>query len=189
MKQYKRGITFGAFDPLHYGHVRLFQRAKEQCEELIVCASTDEYIQVKKNREPAVPEMARAVALAAITYIDVVDGQSIEKGKKELIEKYQPDVIFVGSDWTPETFEGEGLGIPVVYLPRTEGTSSTDIRYLKNLEEALDYAISIIENYQMDIRSSKETMPSLGINLAEKGFCQGKVYKEAIEDINKIKNK
>lgn len=127
IKQYKTGITFGAFDPLHYGHIKLLERAKEQCEILIVCVSTDEYIRHVKNREPRVPEIERATALATIRYVDVVGKQSPENGKVHAVAKYQPDVIFVGDDWTPATFGGEGLDVPVVYLPYTQGISSTEI--------------------------------------------------------------
>ena len=53
-----------------------------------------------------------------------------------------------------------------------------------SIETALKYAISIIENYKLDLMNSKEM---LGIDLVKKGFCQGDVYKEALKDIEKIK--
>ena len=61
-------------------------------------------------------------------YVDGVDVQSFLFGKKEAIKKYKPEVLFVGDDWTPQTYTGEGLGVPVVYLKHTDGISSTLLR-------------------------------------------------------------
>jgi glycerol-3-phosphate cytidylyltransferase len=128
MKQYKIGITFGAFDPLHYGHIKLFERAKEQCEVLYVIVSNDEYIRKHKGRPERVPLRERLKAVASVRYVDKLGAQGLEGGtKKAFIDEIRPDVIFVGSDWTPETFTGEGLGVPVVYLPHTDGISSTKL--------------------------------------------------------------
>ena len=125
--KYKRGITFGAFDPVHIGHINLFRNAKAQCDTLIVCVSTADYIRNHKGRFERFPFVSRLSAVGAIKYVDVVDMQSPHFGKAEAIAKHQADVIFVGSDWTSQTFTGEGLGIPVIYLPRTEGISSTQL--------------------------------------------------------------
>lgn len=122
---YRRGITFGAFDPLHYGHIRLFERAKTQCDSLIVCVSDLGYINENKGRSERVPFEERLKAVASIRYVDIVDVQSLLFGKKEAVAKYNPDVIFVGDDWAPETFTGENLGIPVLYLPHTKGINSS----------------------------------------------------------------
>lgn len=128
MKQYKIGITFGAFDPLHHGHLKLFMRAKAQCEKLIVCVSTAGYIQKHKGRAERFPLNERVAALEAVTFVDEVGIQrEYGFGKKEAVAQYGAEVIFVGDDWTPETFSGEGLGVPVVYLPHTPGISSTDL--------------------------------------------------------------
>jgi len=81
-----------------------------------------------KGRKPCIPLKGRVEVLKELKCVDFVDVQTI-KGKKPLIEKYSPDVIFVGDDWTPETFSGEGLGVKVIYLPHTEGISSTKIRW------------------------------------------------------------
>lgn len=127
MKRYKTGITFGAFDPLHYGHIKLFENAREQCERLIVGVSSAGYIAKHKGRLERISLPERMKALEAIKYVSNVIVQSHTYGKAEAIADIKPDVIFVGDDWKPETFTGEGLGVPVVYLPHTDGMSSTQL--------------------------------------------------------------
>lgn len=123
----RTGITFGAFDPLHHGHVRLISRARELCDRLVVCVSDAEYVVAKKGREERVPFADRMASVAALRCVDEVDAQTLTQGKRELVRKHGATVIVVGDDWTPETFGGAWLGIPVVYLPRTEGMSSTQL--------------------------------------------------------------
>lgn len=132
MKKYKRGITFGAFDTFHRGHAILLDRIKEQCEEVIVCISDDEYVRAIKKTDPAVPFEKRKKIVKAISLgnglTGHVDRQSLNYTKADAVKKWKPDAIFVGDDWTPKTFGGEGLGIPVIYLPRTKGISSTQLK-------------------------------------------------------------
>ena len=123
-----RGITFGAFDAFHIGHLNLLRNAKIRCDELIVCVSTDEYIRKIKKTEPLYKYQDRHDIVSAIKYVDIVDRQSLHHGKKEAIKDWKPDMIFVGDDWTPETFTGEGLGVPVTYLNYTKGISTTLIK-------------------------------------------------------------
>lgn len=130
------GLTFGAFEHFHHGHVNLLKNAKKMCKKLIVCVSNDEYIETKKGHTPLLDYKKRQVVVSAIRYVDTVDRQSLKFSKKDAIKKYRPDVLFVGDDWTPETYGGEGLGVPVIYLPHTEEVSSTLIRLgIKNLKE------------------------------------------------------
>lgn len=128
MKKYRIGITFGAFDPLHYGHVRLFKRCKEHCDKLIVAVSDAGYIQKHKGREEYVPFFDRVKAIEEIKCVDDITRQSTSVGKKELVKLMSAEVIFVGDDWNPGTFTGEGLGVPVIYLPYTKQVTSTELR-------------------------------------------------------------
>lgn len=126
-KKYNIGITFGAFDPLHYGHIKLFERAKKTCNILIVCISNNDYIKKHKGHSERFSLKERIEILKAIKYIDKIDKQNIKNRKEILVKKYKADVIYVGDDWTPATFTGEGLGIPVKYLPYTPNINSTNL--------------------------------------------------------------
>jgi len=132
-QQYQRGITFGAYDPVHYGHIRLFCNAKLVCAHLTVCLSTAAYIKKYKNREERLPIGDRMHDVSGVRYVDDVGIQDVGFGKAEAVRKYSPDVILVGSDWTKETFGGEGLGVPVIYLPHTPYISSTAIAASANM--------------------------------------------------------
>jgi len=128
-KKYKTGITFGAFDPLHLGHINLFRNALEQCENLIVAVSSDEYIREIKKYEAKFSYEERIVGISMIKGVSKIVMQGFgEFSKKGLVKKYKPDCIFVGDDWNEKTFSGEGLGIPVIYLPRTKKVSGTELR-------------------------------------------------------------
>ena len=130
IKKYKVGYTTGVYDLFHIGHLNVLRNAKEQCEYLIVGISTDELVEKEKNKTPIIPFEERVKIVEAIKYVDKVVSQE-NKNKLEAYEKYKFDAMFVGSDWqgTPqwEKFEEEfkPLGVNIVYLPHTDGTSST----------------------------------------------------------------
>ena len=123
-----KGLTFGAFEYIHIGHINLIYRASQMCDYLIVGLSTDEYIEKKKGHKPEFNWGFRKQMLEQIKGVELVIPQSESFGKKEAIEHCNPNFLFVGNDWTPETYTGEGLGVPVIYLERTLNISSTQIR-------------------------------------------------------------
>ena len=133
MKKYKVGYTTGVYDMFHIGHLNIIRRAKEQCEYLIVGVSTDELVQNEKGKTPIIPFKERIDIISSIKYVDEVIPQ-ISKNKKEAWESLQFDVMFVGSDWegTPQWKQYESefgeLGVKIVYLPHTDGISSTELR-------------------------------------------------------------
>lgn len=124
------GYTTGVYDMFHIGHLNVIKRAKEQCDYLIVGVSTDELVQKDKNKTPVIPYNERAAIVEALKYVDKVVPQ-IDKNKKGAWEKYKFNRMFVGSDWKGSTqwneFEKQfqPLGVEIVYLPHTDGISST----------------------------------------------------------------
>lgn len=126
------GYTTGVFDMFHIGHLNVLRRAKENCDYLIVGVSTDELVQKEKKKLPVIPYDERAEIVAAIKYVDKVVIQE-NKNKIEAWEKYHFNKMFVGSDWkgTPqwEMFEKQfsSLDVKIVYLPHTDGVSSTQL--------------------------------------------------------------
>ena len=130
MKKYKVGYTTGVFDLFHIGHLNILRNAKEMCEYLIVGVSTDELVEKEKHKTPIIPLDERVKIVEAIKYVDQVVLQP-NKNKMQAWEKYNFDAMFVGSDWqgtdTWIKFEEEfgKVGVDIVYLPHTDGTSST----------------------------------------------------------------
>lgn len=126
------GYTTGVYDMFHIGHLNVIRRAKEQCDYLIVGVSTDELVQKEKNKTPIIPYEERAEIVSAIRYVDQVVPQ-FDKNKMGAWEKYHFDKMFVGSDWegTPQWKEFEKqfepLKVEIIYLPHTDGISSTQL--------------------------------------------------------------
>ncbi|MBQ8208444.1 MAG: adenylyltransferase/cytidyltransferase family protein [Clostridia bacterium] len=124
------GYTTGVFDMFHIGHLNVIKSAKARCDYLIVGVSTDELVRTEKNKTPVIPYAERAAIVEAIKYVDEVVPQP-DKDKLGAWKKYKFDKMFVGSDWqgTPqwEAFEKQfaPLGVEIVYLPHTDGISST----------------------------------------------------------------
>ena len=133
------GYTTGVYDMFHIGHLNVIRRAKEQCDFLIVGVSTDELVQKEKAKLPVIPYEERFEIVASIKYVDQVVPQ-ISKDKLAAWEMYRFDKMFVGSDWqgSPQWTEFEKqfspLGVEIVYLPHTDGVSSTALtEVIKNL--------------------------------------------------------
>ena len=127
------GYTTGVYDMFHIGHLNILKRAKEQCDYLIVGVSTDELVEKEKNKKPIIPFEYRVEIIKSIRYVDEVVSQ-VNKNKLEAYHKLGFNKMFVGSDWkgTPQwkKFEEEFLpfNVEIVYLPHTDGISSTELR-------------------------------------------------------------
>ena len=126
------GYTTGVYDMFHIGHLNIIQRAKEQCDYLIVGISTDELVQKEKNKKPVIPYEERAAIVGALKYVDKTVPQT-NKNKFEAWEMYHFDKMFVGSDWKGtlqwEKYEEQfaPVGVEIVYLQHTDGISSTQL--------------------------------------------------------------
>lgn len=119
-------ITYGTYDLFHIGHVNLFRRIKAQYDILVVAVSTDEFNAVK-GKKSAVPYADRVEMVRACRYVDLAIPES-GWGQKELdIVQYGADAMVMGSDWQGH-FDSLKSLCDVVYLPRTEGVSSSDLK-------------------------------------------------------------
>ena len=139
MKKYKKGYTTGVFDVLHRGHLNILKQAKEQCDYLVVGVTTDRLCFERKNKYPVMPEEDRIDIVGAIRYVDQVVKQE-NMNKVNAIKVLECDVVFVGSDWEGtaawKEYEEElkKIKCDVVYIPHTDGISSTILRErLRNL--------------------------------------------------------
>lgn len=121
-----RVLTYGTFDLLHYGHMRLLQRARAQGSQLVVGLSTDEFNAIK-GKQAFMPYEERAELLMSCRYVDGVFPETSWDQKAEDIAKYNADIFVMGDDWTGK-FDHLGVLCKVVYLERTPLISSTLLR-------------------------------------------------------------
>lgn len=120
-------ITYGTYDLLHYGHIRLLKRAKELGDYLIVGVTADDFDKTrgKINVQQSLMERIEAVretGLADKIIVEEYEGQKIDD-----IRKYDVDIFTVGSDWKGK-FDYLNAYCKVIYLDRTEGVSSSGLR-------------------------------------------------------------
>ena len=122
----KKIITYGTFDLLHAGHVNILRRAKELGDYLVVAVSSDEFNRLK-HKEAYHSYEDRKLILEAIKYVDEVIPEENWEQKRDDIKKYDIDIFVMGHDWEGEFDFLKDL-CEVVYLPRTEGISTTKIK-------------------------------------------------------------
>ena len=129
-KKFRIGYTTGVFDLFHIGHLNVLRNAKEQCNYLIVGVSTDELVKEYKHKEPIIPFEERVKIVEAIKYVDEVVPQT-SMDKYAAWEKLKYNALFHGDDWKNSDMynkymeEFKDTGVELVFLPHTEGTSST----------------------------------------------------------------
>jgi len=119
-------ITYGTFDMFHIGHLRLLKRMRELGDRLIVGVSTDEFNELKGKRA-LVPFEDRREIVEAIAFVDLVIPERSWEQKTADICQYGVDCFVMGSDWNGHFDHLETL-CEVVYLERTLGVSSTELR-------------------------------------------------------------
>ncbi len=122
----KKVITYGTFDLLHAGHINILRRARELGDYLIVVLSTDEFNAIK-NKKAYYSYEDRKLILEAIRYVDEVIPEYNWEQKIDDVVGNQVDVFVMGDDWKGK-FDFLKDYCEVIYLPRTEGISTTKIK-------------------------------------------------------------
>ena len=126
----KKVITYGTYDLFHYGHQRLLERAKALGDYLIVGVTADDFDKARGKINVTQPlveriESVRRTGLADEIIVEEYEGQKIDD-----VQKYGVDIFTVGDDWVGK-FDYMKEYCEVVYLPRTQGVSSSEIRAKK----------------------------------------------------------
>lgn len=124
----KKVLTYGTFDLLHYGHVRLLKRAKDLGDYLVVALSTDEF-NAGKGKTSYFDYETRKEILSAIKYVDEIIPEVNWEQKVDDVVNNDIDIVVMGSDWAgSDRFDYLKEYCEVVYLDRTEGISTTKIK-------------------------------------------------------------
>ncbi|MEC0250031.1 glycerol-3-phosphate cytidylyltransferase [Bacillus halotolerans] len=122
----KKVITYGTFDLLHWGHIKLLERAKELGDYLVVAISTDEF-NLQKQKKAYHTYEHRKLILETIRYVDEVIPEKSWDQKIQDIKNHEIDVFVMGDDWEGK-FDFLKDHCKVMYLPRTVGISTTKIK-------------------------------------------------------------
>lgn len=125
----RRIITFGTYDLFHIGHLRIIQRARALGTSLTVGISSDALNFSKKGVSPAICQEERVAIVAALRDVDEVFVEESLELKADYLRQYRADVLVMGHDWAGR-FDHFREICEVLYLPRTEGVSSTAIKQM-----------------------------------------------------------
>lgn len=148
----RKVITYGTYDLLHQGHINLLRRAKELGDYLIVGVTSDSFDRGRGKLNVRNNVLERVEAVKATGYADEVIIEDYLGQKIDDIQKYDVDIFAIGSDWIGK-FDYLNEYCKVVYLPRTEGISSTLLR----AESQIDYRIGIVGSGRIANRFVPET--------------------------------
>ena len=120
-------ITYGTYDLLHYGHIRLLERARALGDYLVVGVTADDFDKTRGKINVQQSIMERVAAIQATGLADEIIIEEYEGQKIDDIQKYDIDIFAIGSDWEGN-FDYLNEYCKVIYLPRTAGVSSSEIR-------------------------------------------------------------
>ncbi len=131
----KKGVIAGNFDVLHPGYIKMFKEMKENCTVLIVLLHTDPSIERTHKLKPILSVDERKELLLSLKYVDDVIRYTYEEQLYDLLKMGEFDVRFLGDDYKNKPFTGDDLKIPIHYLNRDHGWSTT--RYKKLIFNSL----------------------------------------------------
>ena len=130
IEKYNIGIIAGNFDVIHPGYIKMFKECKSYCKQFIVLLHIDPSIERPEKLKPILTKEERTEILTSIKFIDGIAYYTYEKELVDLIYRLNPDIRFLGDDYRGKTYTGFELDIPVHYLNRDHGWSTTKFKKL-----------------------------------------------------------
>jgi len=126
----KKGVIAGNFDVIHPGYIAMFKECKANCDEFLVLLHSDPSIERPEKIKPILSVQERDEMLMSIKYIDNVFVYDTEADLVNLLGLIKPNIRFLGDDYKGKKYTGDHLGIPVHYLDRSHGWSTTKFKKL-----------------------------------------------------------
>ena len=127
---YKTGLIAGNFDVIHPGYIKMFKECKSYCETFVVLLHTDPSIERPEKLKPILSVEERTEILKSIKYIDYVYSYTYESELVQLLKGIYPDIRFLGDDYKGKSYTGFELNLPIHYLNRDHGWSTTKFKNL-----------------------------------------------------------
>ena len=125
-----KGVIAGAFDVIHPGYVQMFNIASLQCDRLTVLLHQDPSIERPEKLKPILSSLERINILLALSTIDSVRTYKTEEDLYRILSTSNYDVRFQGVDYQGKEFTGSDLNIPIFWIPRDHGWSTTKFKRL-----------------------------------------------------------
>jgi glycerol-3-phosphate cytidylyltransferase len=129
-QMYNTGIIAGNFDVIHPGYIKMFKECKTYCKQLIILLHIDPSIERPEKLKPILTKQERTEILTSIKFINGIAYYTYEKELVDLIYRLNPDIRFLGDDYRGKTYTGFELDVPVHYLNRDHGWSTTKFKKL-----------------------------------------------------------
>jgi len=127
---YKTGVIAGNFDVMHPGYIKMFKECKSYCQQFVILLHVDPSIERPEKLKPILTKEERTEVLTSIKWIDSIAYYTYEKELVELLKGLEPDIRFLGDDYRGKTYTGFELDIPIHYLNRDHGWSTTKFKKL-----------------------------------------------------------
>lgn len=124
------GVIAGNFDVIHPGYIYMFDECKEHCDILLLLLHEDPSIERMEKIKPILSLNERIVILSSMKQIDKITTYKTETDLYNILKEKQIDIRFLGDDYRDKSFTGDDLNIPVHYLDRSHGWSTTKFKKL-----------------------------------------------------------
>ena len=132
--KYKVGVIAGNFDVIHPGYIYMFSEMSKLCEVVHILLHIDPSLERPEKLKPVLDVWDRLVVLKSLRQIDLITPYATENDLLDLLIEINPDVRFLGYDYKDKMFTGSGLPIPIHYINRKHGWSTTLFKKLIHSE-------------------------------------------------------